>query len=82
MKKNVKFNVFFCLKFPTYPRCTLHDDFGKFLADRQFCDVQFIVGMEEVKIPAHIAIIAARSSVLKDRILYEINSISFNLIET
>lgn len=26
--------------------------------------------MEEVKIPAHIAIIAARSSILKDRIMY------------
>lgn len=60
------------MKFPTYPRCTLHDDFGKLLADRQFCDVQFVVGMEEVKIPAHVAIIAARSSVLKDRILYDL----------
>lgn len=67
------FFIDFQFKFPTYPRCTLHDDFGKFLADRQFCDVQFIVGMEEVRIPAHIAMIAARSSVLKDRILYVIS---------
>lgn len=61
------------VQFPTYPRCTLHDDFAKFLADHQFCDVEFIIGMEEVKISAHIAIVAARSPVLKDKILYEIS---------
>lgn len=47
----------------------MHDDFGKFLNERQFCDVQFTVGIEEVKIPAHIAIVAARSPVLKEKIL-------------
>lgn len=62
-------NYVYDLQFPTYPRCTLHEDFGRFLAEGQFCDVQFIIGMEEVKIPAHIAIVAARSSVLKEKIL-------------
>lgn len=47
----------------------MHDDFGKFLNEKQFCDVQFTVGIEEVKISAHIAIVAARSPVLKEKIL-------------
>lgn len=74
LKFQKKNKWFYCysvvyFQFPTYPRCTLHDDFGKFLTERQFCDVQFIVGMEEVKIPAHIAIVAARSPILKEKIL-------------
>lgn len=58
------------LQLPTYPRCTLHEDFGKLLAEHQFCDVQFVVGYNEVKLSAHIAIVAARSQVLKDKIMY------------
>lgn len=44
------------------------DDFGKFLHNKQFCDIVFIVGPDEVKIPAHIAMIAARSEYLKAKI--------------
>lgn len=61
---------YYQLQLPTYPRCTLHEDFGKLLAEHQFCDVQFVVGYNEVKLPAHIAIVAARSPVLKDKIMY------------
>lgn len=63
------YNFLLFSKFPTIERCTLHDDFAKFLEERQLCDIQFVVGIEEVKIPAHIAIVAARSSVLKEKIM-------------
>jgi hypothetical protein len=56
------------LQFSCYPKCTLHEDFGKLLEGRQFCDVEFVVGNEEVKIPAHLAMVAARSQVLRNRI--------------
>lgn len=55
-------------QFSCYPKCTLHDDLGKLLEGRQFCDVEFVVGVEEVKIPAHLAMIAARSQFLRSRI--------------
>lgn len=56
-------------QFSSYPRCTLRDDFGKFFNDRQFCDIQFVIGPEEIKISAHIALVAARSKFLRNKIL-------------
>ncbi len=55
-------------KFSNYPRCTLHDDYGRLLASGQFVDVEFIIGGDEVVIPGHIAIIAARSVWLREKI--------------
>jgi len=55
-------------QFSSYPKCTLHEDLGKLLEARQFCDVEFVVGSEEVKIPAHLAMVAARSQFLRNRI--------------
>lgn len=52
-----------------YPKCTLSEDYGKFLLNKQFCDIVFIVGHDEIKIAAHIAIVAARSQYLKSKIL-------------
>lgn len=66
---NVRSGDMFRFQFSTYPRCTLHDDLGRFLKQRDFCDVQFVVGKEEVKIPAHIALIAARSEFLRNKIM-------------
>ena len=40
----VLFNSFKFLQFSSYPKCTLHDDYGKLLESKQFCDVHFIVG--------------------------------------
>ena len=31
-------------QFSSYPRCTLHEDYGRLLESKQFCDVDFIVG--------------------------------------
>lgn len=55
-------------QFSSYPKCTLHDDYGKLLLSKMFCDVEFVVGDDEIKIPAHLAMVAARSQWLRQRI--------------
>lgn len=52
----------------SYPKCTLRDDFSKYYQEKEFCDIHFIVGPEEIKIPAHIAFVAARSQYLRSKI--------------
>lgn len=47
----------------------LRNDFKKLLVSKLFCDVEFLVGEEQVKFPAHIAIVVARSDWLRDHIL-------------
>jgi leucine-zipper-like transcriptional regulator 1 len=66
---NIRSGDMYRFQFSSYPKCTLGEDFGKFLMNKQFCDVVFIVGPDETKIPAHIAIIAARSQFLKGKIM-------------
>lgn len=65
---NVRSREMFRFQFSCYPKCTLHDDFGRLLETQQFCDVQFLVGLEEVSIVAHVAFVAARSTWLRDKI--------------
>ncbi|KAH6933025.1 hypothetical protein HPB50_011568 [Hyalomma asiaticum] len=65
---NVRSREMFRFQFSCYPKCTLHDDFGRLLETQQFCDVQFLVGLEEVSILAHVAFVAARSTWLRDKI--------------
>lgn len=67
---NVRSGETYRFQFSSYPKCTLHDDFGKLLSSRLFCDVEFVVGdpENETKIPAHIAMVAARSEFLSARI--------------
>lgn len=60
--------IFTWLQFSCYPKCTLHEDLGRLLDARQFCDVEFVVGSEEVKIHAHVAMVTARSQFLRNRI--------------
>lgn len=60
--------MLFFPQFSNYPRCTLHDDYGRLLASKQFIDVEFVIGKEDVIIPGHIAIISARSVWLRERI--------------
>lgn len=66
---NVRSGDIYKFQFSSHPKCTLSEDYGKFLQSKQFCDIVFIVGPDETKIPAHIAIIAARSQHLKSKIL-------------
>lgn len=65
---NVRSGEMFRFQFSNYPKCTLHEDYGKILESRQFCDVQFLVGSDEVRIPAHLALVAARSAYLRNKI--------------
>ncbi|KAK9739298.1 BTB/POZ domain [Popillia japonica] len=65
---NVRSGEMYRFQFSSYPKCTLHEDFGKILESRQFCDVEFVVGAEEVKIPAHLSLVSARSLYLRNKI--------------
>ncbi|GFG28824.1 hypothetical protein Cfor_03040 [Coptotermes formosanus] len=65
---NVRSGEMYMFQFSSYPKCTLHEDLGRLLEARQFCDVEFVVGSEEVKIHAHLAMVAARSQFLRNRI--------------
>ena len=33
-----------CSQFSCYPKCTLHEDYGRLWESRQFCDVEFVLG--------------------------------------
>ena len=64
--------------FVFYSRCTLRDDFGKL--ESQFCDVKFVVGpngSEEI-IPAHVAIVAARSERLQEKLRVCVSEVLLN----
>ncbi|KAJ8712755.1 hypothetical protein PYW08_008059 [Mythimna loreyi] len=65
---NVRSGELFRFQLSNYPRCTLHDDFGRILKSHQFCDVQILVGPEKTSILAHQAILAARSQFLRAKI--------------
>ena len=67
---NVRSGEMFRFQFSSYPKCTVHDDFGKLLDSQQFTDVEFMVGPDDapVRIPAHVALVAARSQWLRTRI--------------
>ncbi|KAH9502451.1 Leucine-zipper-like transcriptional regulator 1 [Bulinus truncatus] len=68
---NVRSGEIYRFQFSSYPKCTLHDDYGRLLESRQFCDVDFLVGevgANQKRIPAHIALVAARSPWLRDKI--------------
>ena len=57
-----------------FPKCTLRDDFGRLLSSGQMADVHFVVGgggigeEGETVVPAHVAMVAARSKHLRDKI--------------
>uniref|UniRef100_A0A0B6ZJ80 BTB domain-containing protein n=1 Tax=Arion vulgaris TaxID=1028688 RepID=A0A0B6ZJ80_9EUPU len=65
---NVRSGEIYRFQFSSYPKCTIHDDYGRLLESKQFCDVDFIVGEDLGKISAHIGLVAARSPWLRDKI--------------
>ncbi|XP_064620345.1 leucine-zipper-like transcriptional regulator 1 isoform X2 [Lineus longissimus] len=65
---NVRSGEMFRFQFSSYPKCTLHEDYGRLLESKQFCDVHFMVGPIPEVVPAHIALVAARSSWLRNKI--------------
>ncbi|KAG6449738.1 leucine-zipper-like transcriptional regulator 1 [Manduca sexta] len=65
---NVRSGELFRFQLSNYPRCTLHDDFGRILKSQQFCDVTLLVGDEQTPVLAHQAMLAARSQYLRAKI--------------
>ncbi|RVE40027.1 hypothetical protein evm_015323, partial [Chilo suppressalis] len=65
---NVRSGELFRFQLSNYPRCTLHDDFGRILKSQQFCDITLLVGPDEIPFLAHQAMLAARSKLLFDKI--------------
>ncbi|XP_069789836.1 leucine-zipper-like transcriptional regulator 1 isoform X2 [Narcine bancroftii] len=41
---NVRSGEMYRFQFSCYPKCTLHEDYGRLWENRQFCDVEFILG--------------------------------------
>ncbi|KAI2664954.1 hypothetical protein H4Q32_003278 [Labeo rohita] len=66
---NVRSGEMYRFQFSCYPKCTLHEDYGKLWENRQFCDVEFILGEREEKVLGHIAIVTARCKWLRKKIL-------------
>lgn len=78
---NVRRGEIYRFQFSSYPKCTLHDDYGRLLESKQFCDVDFVFnekGKDQRKIPAHIALVAARSPWLRDKIRQANNQKAYN----
>lgn len=44
LENNIRSAELFRLQFANYPKCTLHDDFARFLQAAQFTDLLFVVG--------------------------------------
>ncbi|XP_013413194.1 leucine-zipper-like transcriptional regulator 1 isoform X2 [Lingula anatina] len=65
---NVRSGEIYRFQFSSYPKCTVHDDYGRLLESKQFCDVNFVLGKNNVSIPAHISMVSARSSWLRNKI--------------
>jgi len=65
---NIRSGEMFRFQLAAYPKCTLYDDFGRLLESGQFTDINFLVGDTEERVPAHIAMVAARSAWLRARI--------------
>lgn len=62
---NVRSGEMYRFQFSSYPKCTLHDDFGQLLGNEELCDVEFMVGEDEpVRVVAHLALVCARSNYL------------------
>ncbi|CAG4932359.1 unnamed protein product [Colias eurytheme] len=65
---NVRSGDLYRFQLSNFPRCTLHDDFGRILKSQQFCDVTLLVGGEQAAVFAHQAMLAARSQYLRAKI--------------
>lgn len=66
---NFRSREMYRFQFSSHPKCTLHEDFGRLLQNRLFCDIEFLVGQEGIVVPAHMAFVAARSAFLREKIL-------------
>ncbi|CAI9557993.1 unnamed protein product [Staurois parvus] len=65
---NVRSGEMYRFQFSCYPKCTLHEDYGRLFENQQFCDVEFILGEKEEKMRGHTAIVTARCKWLRKKI--------------
>ncbi|XP_038201003.1 leucine-zipper-like transcriptional regulator 1 isoform X1 [Arvicola amphibius] len=66
---NIRSGEMYRFQFSCYPKCTLHEDYGRLWEGRQFCDVEFVLGEKEECVQGHVAIVTARSRWLRRKIL-------------
>jgi len=73
VENNIRSGEMYRFQLAAYPRCSLHQDFGRLLDSGQFTDVHFLVGPDTEKpgcrVPAHMAMVAARSEFLRALII-------------
>ncbi|XP_060087056.1 matrix metalloproteinase-24 isoform X2 [Heteronotia binoei] len=65
---NIRSGEMYRFQFSCYPKCTLHDDYGRLWENRQFSDLEFILGEKEERVQGHIAIVTARCKWLRKKI--------------
>ncbi|KAL0625817.1 Leucine-zipper-like transcriptional regulator 1 [Plecturocebus cupreus] len=65
---NIRSGEMYRFQFSCYPKCTLHEDYGRLWESRQFCDVEFVLGEKEECVQGHVAIVTARSRWLRRKI--------------
>nr|XP_056723471.1 leucine-zipper-like transcriptional regulator 1 isoform X1 [Euleptes europaea] len=65
---NIRSGEMYRFQFSCYPKCTLHDDYGRLWENRQFSDLAFVLGEKEERVQGHIAIVTARCKWLRKKI--------------
>nr|XP_013052098.1 leucine-zipper-like transcriptional regulator 1 isoform X2 [Anser cygnoides] len=66
---NIRSGEMYRFQFSCYPKCTLHEDYGRLWENRQFSDLEFVLGEKEERVRGHTAIVTARCKWLKKKII-------------
>ncbi|NXG54695.1 LZTR1 regulator, partial [Hemiprocne comata] len=64
---NIRSGEMYRFQFSCYPKCTLHEDYGRLWENRQFSDLEFVLGEKEERVRGHTAIVTARCKWLKKK---------------
>uniref|UniRef100_A0A8D0H4Z2 Leucine zipper like post translational regulator 1 n=1 Tax=Sphenodon punctatus TaxID=8508 RepID=A0A8D0H4Z2_SPHPU len=65
---NIRSGEMYRFQFSCYPKCTLHDDYGRLWENRQFSDLEFVLGEKEERVRGHTVIVTARCKWLRKKI--------------
>ncbi|XP_030416914.1 leucine-zipper-like transcriptional regulator 1 isoform X7 [Gopherus flavomarginatus] len=66
---NIRSGEMYRFQFSCYPKCTLHEDYGRLWENRQFSDLEFVLGEKEDRVRGHAAIVTARCKWLRKKII-------------
>ncbi|XP_038618550.1 leucine-zipper-like transcriptional regulator 1 [Tachyglossus aculeatus] len=66
---NIRSGEMYRFQFSCYPKCTLHEDYGRLWESSQFSDLEFILGEKEERVRGHVAIVTARCKWLRNKIM-------------